>query len=500
MSVSSPSEGVYAVAFPEKLSRRWLPRNVSEWIMFVILGLAYMNVSKFYPDYRILAAVAALTLVTPLLYERVYATIGVLQDLYIKYILKDVLHEAGDTSFRARLRPAVPIPGIVDALDKDGLLYDEDADSDYAYVLGDGSDLLSKSFEEQGAIYQKVASMIRSLASSYKLDVGIGWLLLVRPLDQRQLDLRMQHNLHPGVYSPVALDPKRPIGPLTRDEATNLELHKVQQDRYQEQMDNEADVTMALVLNIKRPAALKAAAKKEEIDYREEARLPIRQLLTQAIESLGSIGVENPRVVSADDLKRMQRKSHDVFTLDEYYALSPEEQLDPRNYGPQDKIVVKHDACLVGDTWSASVMISGGPAEMPLYVLRDMFSARVEWLSFGAPSETTSFRNEYTFINFVLTPFSIAIRGGFGIVRSSEGGLAKERSREERQRHLYYTRWSQRIAMVLSAHAASYDEVVEEARRLEARARELGLSSVRIKGRRRQLRALWTATTCCKLL
>lgn len=499
MSVEDLSE-VHTVHFPEKLSRRWLPRATSEWFALIILWLCYMNVSKFYGNVRLFAALAIVVLITPLTYGRVYATVGIVYDWYIKFVLKDVLYKANDHSLRARLRLPPPIPGIIDAIEEVGLQHNKDADTDTVYIFGDGSALLSKSFEEQSHFYRQVEAMIRLLAASHKLNIGIGWQFKNRPLDQRKLDQRLYANLHPDVAAPVALDPERPFGPLTRDEATNLALHNVQQERFVQQMENEAHVLEAMVLTIKRSPKLKAAAKSQELSYQEEARLPVLKLTRMAVQTLARLGVRNPRVASAADLKRNIRTSHDVFTLDEYFDLSPEAQLAPRWYSPQSGIVVKHDACRVDETWHATVMITGGASSMPFWQLRMLFGANVEWLSVAAPSETVSYRDEYLLINWFLTPGSIAIRGGLGQVRSGEAGLARERAREERQRRLYYSRWAQHITIVASVAADSYDEVIDQVDKLSSHIRYWGFDCVQIKGRRRQIPAMWTATTCCNLL
>lgn len=309
-----------------------------------------------------------------------------------------------------------------------------DNGTDTLYLMGYGSRFPTVGIEGQRDYIDTFSDYMAEVAAiPTKGMIGLSLLFCRRPLDETRLD-HSDNDLHPNV---LAMRGKR-------EEDITSEQEKVWFRLWQEHQDSKAivkrkscDLLMVVAITMKRESRLRAAVSRDVgISRNKFHRSQLVKVAKAALTGLQNCDVYEPRFLTAMELHRMLRRSHDVANYRSYDQWHAKHEGDPRafqtlSFLPQLQMLAHHTSLQVDGSYHSVVQLTKNP---PKIHANDSFGL----LSIKVP-------------NLVVACVGKMVRSGFeyhaaerklalGETVSQERGVVREGARKRKKKERAETR------------------------------------------------------------
>jgi hypothetical protein len=265
------------------------------------------------------------------------------------------------------------------------------------------------------------------------------------------------------------------------------------------------EVTMAMVVTIKRENLLSSAAKGKGLTPRALRKLKIIKLAKKSSRLLQNALGARVEVLDLEGLHGYFRSAWDIATMEEYQTWCNEQLVAGNLIGtqptcwPQSHIRSYKDGCEIdGSHHTVLRMTTRPPVEKP-NDFRGIFGTDAQNMSVAIVAQSSKSKKEYALLNWLLA-FNQQLGSVLGKTRSGEKAAQREQEMEDRQKKLHHERFVFKYSIFTSVSNTDRDALDEEVDTLASDADGLGMDTEPVSKECLQLNALLTATTGIRLL
>lgn len=505
----------FTVNHPTKLSRRLASFDRADKLYILVMSVTALLAFSYLGRLGAFAVLipTALTL-DRMANGRVYYVFGQLcySLVWIGLVQSDMLWtaEPQGNAIRQFARRSSPLsldlhiienPGEEDS--DYGILHHKAGKTNSIVIFGDGSDHASVSLGTQFSRQQRVADMVKRVASARGINTGVSYVFRRRPTDVEAVKDWDASNCQHEVLLPEALG-KSPEDYTDYDHRMLFLLQGVGEcwDMAETQT---AQVDMAVVLTVAHEGKLEAAGRGKSLaNRREVSRLPIIKLAHTAVAGLEQAKVKNVQIASPQKLEAFLRRSWDVAKVNEFDRQVSDQGDEPvdltqtvRHWpsSPDSYISVAKDHCVIDGTIHGVVRISGADSYPLPNFFHQMFATDVEWLTISLVGETLDYRGEYRYLTRIIPLKQEARERALGAGDLNPAATEAQKGQEERLEDIYKAKYLQSYLVLVAVSATDMEQFEDDIEEVIRTAESIGLEAQRVQGKVRQVPYLLSATT-----